>query len=87
MSLRALRTLLAVVQHGTFAKAGDAVGLTQSAISLQIKSLEQEFGVALFDRSRRRPVLTEAGRILLARVEDIMDAYDRIRLSWKASKR
>lgn len=78
MSLRALRTLLAVVQHGTFAKAGDAVGLTQSAISLQIKSLEQEFGVALFDRSRRRPVLTEAGRILLARVEDIMDAYDRI---------
>jgi DNA-binding transcriptional LysR family regulator len=78
MSLRALRTLLAVVQHGTFAKAGDAVGLTQSAISLQIKSLEQEFGVALFDRSRRRPVLTEAGRILLARVEDIMDTYDRI---------
>jgi DNA-binding transcriptional LysR family regulator len=78
MSLRPLRTFLAIVQHGTFAKAGEAVGLTQSAISLQVKSLEQEFGVALFDRSRRRPVLTEAGRIFLARIEDIMDAYDRI---------
>ena len=78
MSLRALRTLLAVVQHGTFAKAGEAVGLTQSAISLQIKSLEQEFGVTLFDRTRRRPVLTDAGRIVLARAEDIVDAYARI---------
>lgn len=73
-----MQTLLAVVHHGTFAKAGEAVGLTQSAVSLQIRTLEQEFGVALFDRSRRRPVLTDAGHIVLARAEEILALYKRI---------
>ena len=62
MSLRALRTLQAIARHGSFAAAGKAVGLTQSAVSLQVKVLEEEFGAPLFDRSRRLPVLTEAGR-------------------------
>ena len=61
MSLRALRTLQAIARHGSFAAAGKAVGLTQSAVSLQVKALEEEFGAPLFDRSRRLPVLTEAG--------------------------
>jgi ABC-type glutathione transport system ATPase component len=64
MSLRALRSLKAIAHHGSFARAGEAVGLTQSAISLQVRGLEEEFGVQLFDRSRRLPVLTEAGRIV-----------------------
>jgi DNA-binding transcriptional LysR family regulator len=78
MSLRSLKTLLAVVHHGTFAKAGEAVGLTQSAVSLQMRSLEQEFGFALFDRTRRRLVLTDAGQIVLARAEEILALYKRI---------
>lgn len=59
-------------------RAGEAVGLTQSAVSLQVKGLEGEFGVRLFDRSRRRPVLTEAGRIVLAKAEEILALYDQI---------
>lgn len=78
MSLRALRTLHAIARHGSFARAGEAVGLTQSAVSLQVKALEDEFGVTLFDRSRRLPVLTEAGKIVLARSEEVLALYDRI---------
>lgn len=78
MSLRALRTLRAIAAQGSFAKAGETVGLTQSAVSLQVKTLEEAFGARLFDRSRRRPVLTEAGRIVLARAEEVLALYDGI---------
>lgn len=78
MSLRALRTLQAIARHGSFAGAGKAVGLTQSAVSLQVKALEEEFGAPLFDRSRRLPVLTEAGRIVLARSAEVLALYDDI---------
>lgn len=78
MSLRALRTLVAIARHRTFARAGEAIWLTQSAVSLQVKSLEEAFNVRLFDRSRREPSLTEAGRIVLAQAEQILALYDRI---------
>ncbi|CAH2602863.1 LysR family transcriptional regulator [Rhodovastum atsumiense] len=78
MSLRALRTLIAIARHGTFARAGEAIGLTQSAVSLHVKALEEEFGTRLFDRSRRQPVLTEPGRKLVAQAEDLLGLYDRI---------
>ncbi len=78
MSLKALRTLLTIARHGTFARAADAVGLTQSAVSLQVKALEEEFGAQLFDRTRRQRTLTEAGRIVLARAEEVLALYDRI---------
>ena len=78
MSLRALRTLQAISRYGTFARAGAAVGLTQSAVSLQVKALEEEFAVRLFDRSRKQPVLTEAGKIVLARASEVLTLYDQI---------
>ncbi|MFC7706240.1 LysR family transcriptional regulator [Plastorhodobacter daqingensis] len=66
-------------RHGSFARAGEAVGLRQSAISLQVKGFEDEFGVRLFDHSRRRrSVLTEAGRIVLVKAEEILALYDQI---------
>lgn len=76
MSLRALRTLVAIARHGTFARAADAVGLTQSAVSLHVRALEQEFRATLFDRSRRQPVLTEAGQAAVARAREILALYD-----------
>ncbi|ACL61590.1 LysR family transcriptional regulator [Methylobacterium nodulans] len=78
MSLRALRTLHAIAQHGSFARAGEVVGLTQSAVSLQVKMLEEEFGARLFDRSRRLPRLTEAGRIVLEKSAEVLALYDQI---------
>jgi len=78
LSIRAFRTLAAVARHGAFARAGAAVGLTQSAVSQQMKTLEREFGVEIFDRSRRQTTFTEAGRILLEKAGEILDLYDRI---------
>ncbi|KAB7786409.1 LysR family transcriptional regulator [Methylorubrum populi] len=78
MSLRALRTLHAIARHGSFARAGEVVGLTQSAVSLQVKALENEFGAPLFDRSKRLPELTPAGRIVLEKSAEVLALYDEI---------
>lgn len=78
MSLRALRTLLAVAKYGTFVRAAEAVHLTQSAVSLHIRSLEEEFSAPLFDRSRRVPVLTEAGHLAVERAREVIAIYDSI---------
>lgn len=78
MSLRALRTLLAIAQHGSFARAAEAVHLTQSAVSLHVRGLEEEFNASLFDRSRRLPALTEAGHLAVERAREILAIYDSI---------
>ncbi|MEQ9877177.1 LysR family transcriptional regulator [Pectobacterium aroidearum] len=78
MSLKALRTLVAIAQYGTFARAAEAVCLTQSAVSLHVRSLEEDFKVLLFDRSRRIPVLTEAGHRAVEQARDILAQYDGI---------
>lgn len=78
MSLKALRTLVTIARHGTFARAADVLSLTPSAVSLHIKTLEDELQVALFDRSRRQVVLTEAGQLAVARAESILAAYDEL---------
>lgn len=78
MSLRALRTLVAIAQHGSFVRAAEAVHLTQSAVSLHIRGLEEEFNAPLFDRSRRLPVLTEAGHLAVERAREILALYDSI---------
>jgi len=78
MSLRALRTLVAIAQHGSFARAAEAVHLTQSAVSLHVRSLEEEFNAQLFDRTRRLPVLTEAGHLAVERAREILALYESI---------
>lgn len=55
----------AVAQQLSFRKAAEELYLTQPAVSLQIKALEEDIGVQLFDRSGSRVMLTDAGRLLL----------------------
>jgi len=76
LSLKALRTLVTIARHGTFARAADILSLTPSAVSLHIRSLEEELQVSLFDRSRRQVSLTEAGHLAVERAEHILAAYD-----------
>lgn len=61
-TLRQLRILAAVVAEGSFSGAAKAMHLTQPAVSLQVKELENACGLALLDRGQRRVRLTEAGR-------------------------
>ncbi|HEX9079158.1 MAG TPA: LysR family transcriptional regulator [Desulfuromonadaceae bacterium] len=79
MSLRNLRILTAIARKGSFAAAADHLGLTQSAVSLQIKKMEEEFGVNLFERTGRSPRLNASGRLVLERAQEILAIYDGIR--------
>ena len=78
MELRQLKTLVAISDFGTFAAAADAIGLTQSAVSLQIKGLEQEIGAEIFDRRHRPPLLNDKGRVLVEQARKVLDLCDDI---------
>jgi len=76
MDLRHLKTLIAIAEHRTFAAAGDGVGLTQSAVSLHVKALEDQLGTRLFDRSTRPPLLNARGKALVERAREIIRLCD-----------
>ncbi len=76
MEIRQFKTLVAIADFGSFAAAADAVGLTQSAISLQIKNLEDELGFELFDRRHRPPMLNNKGVLLVEHARTIVTTCD-----------
>lgn len=76
-----MRTLVAIADHGSFGAAGQAIGLTQSAVSLQIKSLETQLDLSLFDRSKRPPVLNAQGTVLVAQAREIINLWSRMKES------
>ncbi|MDS1140584.1 LysR family transcriptional regulator [Pusillimonas sp. SM2304] len=78
-SIRFMRTFVAIARLGSFSEAAESVGLTQAAVSLQMRSLEEEFGRVLFDRSGRLALLNAAGQELLPEVKALLEHYDRIR--------
>jgi DNA-binding transcriptional LysR family regulator len=74
MDLRQLRTFVAVADHGTVSKAALRLRVAQPALSRQIAQLEEDLGVRLFDRVRRRLVLTGEGEQLLADCRAVLAA-------------
>jgi DNA-binding transcriptional LysR family regulator len=72
-SLKQLRVFVTIARHGSFSRAGEVLGLTQSAVSHSVKELEAEVGVRLLDRTTREVVLTDAGLRLANRVERLLD--------------
>jgi DNA-binding transcriptional LysR family regulator len=75
MDIKSLTTLIAIVDHGSFAAAGQSLGLSASAVSLQIGALEGELGRPLFDRSTRPPSLTENGRLFVERARALVQDW------------
>lgn len=73
-----LKTFIAVCKHGTFAAAGERIGLTQSAVSSQIKRLEEALAFELFDRTGRSATLNAAGQTTLERAEEICALYAKL---------
>ena len=84
--LRELNTFVAVARHGTFAAAGQQVGLTQSAVSAQMRVLEQGLGVRLFERSGRAAVLNASGQHALPLAEQMLGLYAQMALPTSAAE-
>ena len=76
--IKEFKTFIAVARDGTFTGAGAHLGLTQSAVSAQIKRLEEYLGVELFDRGARAAVLNAHGREMLAQAEELVAMAERM---------
>lgn len=79
MLIRSMRAFLALHRYGTVVAAADKVHLSQAAVSVQMKTLEQELGVALFVRTKRSIKLTPAGHRLVPLAERMIATYDEMK--------
>src|SRR5215212_5167059 len=78
MDTRQLAAFCTVVDRRSFSQAAEALGVTQPAVSLQIRSLEERLGRRLLDRSGRRVEPTEAGRLLYRRAQRILQLEEQL---------
>ncbi len=76
MNLTQLRTLIAINDAQSFSSAADSLFVTPSAISHQMRDLEAELGVALFDRASRPPRLNAHGHAVVERGRDVLARFD-----------
>ena len=83
VTLDQLRTFIAAVDQGSFSGAGRKLRRAQSVVSKTLANLEGQFGVSLFDRSRRRPVLTPQGQVLLAHARTVVGDVDLLKAQAK----
>ncbi|OOY27629.1 LysR family transcriptional regulator [Thioclava sp. L04-15] len=75
-TINELQAFAACARLGTTTRAAAELNLTQSAVSRSLGTLEERLGVALFDRVRKRLVLSPAGQVFLAQAEDILGRID-----------
>ncbi|WP_407494641.1 LysR family transcriptional regulator [Pseudooceanicola sp. MF1-13] len=76
LDMTALRSFVAVADHGGVTRAAGVLNFTQSAVSMQLKRLEELLGVTLLDRTTRRIALTAEGEQLLGYARRIIDLND-----------
>lgn len=85
-TLRQLRYFEALAQHGHFGRAADACAISQPALSVQIKELEENIGVVLFERAARNIRLTGFGKDFAVRARAILQSVDELRDLARASR-
>ena len=76
MEIRQLTTFIIAAQMKSFSKAAEVLGYTQAAVTIQIKNLEEELGVKLFDRVGKQVALTKPGQDFLSHAHNIMKSID-----------
>ena len=79
MEIRTLITFLRVAELRSFSRAAAQLGYSQAAVTIQIRQLEEELGVQLFERIGKKVRLTEEGRNLISRAIDVMNAVRAVR--------
>jgi len=79
MNLRELEYLVALAEHRNFRRAAEACSVAQPTLSTQIRKLEEELGVALFERAPRKVMLTPAGQDAVARANRILAEMEAMR--------
>lgn len=77
-TLKQLRYFEALARHGHFGRAADACAISQPALSMQIKELEESLGTALFERGARQVVLTSFGEEFALHVREILRSVDEL---------
>jgi LysR family glycine cleavage system transcriptional activator len=87
LSLRGLRTFCVAARHESFRLAAEELFITASAVSHQIKSLEQELGEQLFDRNTRELRLTKTGRSLYEETRPLIEQLDAVVAAYKKDTR
>ena len=78
-SIRQLRHVLALCEHRNYRRAAEALSLTQSALSVSIRRLEEDYGVPLFVRGRTGVSATEFGEILARTARQTLSTIDQAR--------
>jgi len=79
MELYQLNSFLCIAREQNLTRAASRLNLSQSALSTQLRLLEEELGVPLFNRTTRGMILTEEGKVLLAHAQEVLDAAERMR--------
>ena len=76
---RQLRYFVTVARERNFTRAAEKLHIAQPPLSRQIQQLEDEVGIALFDRGSRPLALTEAGRLLFEQATQVLDRMDEMK--------
>jgi LysR family hydrogen peroxide-inducible transcriptional activator len=85
-TLKQLRYFEALARHGHFGRAADTCAISQPALSMQIKDLEESLGTVLFERGARQVLLTSFGEEFALRVRDILRSVDELGELTRASR-
>lgn len=86
LTFKQIRYFEALARHGHFGRAAEACSITQPALSMQIKALEEELGAALFERNRREVRLTRFGAEIALRTSGILQSLDDLEGYARASR-
>lgn len=78
MELKYLNTFKTIVNEGGFTKAAEKLNYTQSTITFQVSTLEQELGIKLFEKIGRKMVLSKAGERVLPYVEEVLSSVNKL---------